>query len=269
MSKKFRSMIVMYPNGMKRWRVGCTGRRSLKGANPWVHSLQKMMKFQTSLKVFIILCLFLLMILKWNVGRLYLKEATGDLVKGFGPLIQKYTEILFQRYWWTTRRFFHQKLESHWSILSTASEKLAQQYFFGHSHCSSASWKQTTRKTTQDKRSSIDPHVESHWAILFATFSRTGRNLPAILGPTSSWRLIRITRNPWSEPARNLWKSTENRNIKIIKHQQEPPKSCILMKKCSKELCLSAWFIFTCPSLIGSLSPGIWILSWRWEFRNV
>lgn len=179
------------------------------------------------------------------------------------------TEILFQRYWWTTRRFFHQKLESHWSILSTASEKLAQQYFFGHSHRSSASWKQTTRKTTQDKRSSIDPHVESHWAILFATFSRTGRNLPAILGPTSSWRLIRITRNPWSEPARNLWKSTENRNIKIIKHQQEPPKSCILMKKCSKELCLSAWFIFTCPSLIGSLSPGIWILSWRWEFRNV
>ena len=52
---------------------------------------ESMMKFQTSRKVLIILCLFqLLMILKWNVGRLYLQEATGDLVKGFGPLIHKY-----------------------------------------------------------------------------------------------------------------------------------------------------------------------------------
>ena len=128
MSKKFRSMIVMYPNGMQWWRVGCTGRRSLKGANPWVHSLQKMMKFQTSRKVFIILCLFqLLMILKWNVGRLYLKRSHRGLGERFWTTD---TEILFQRYWWTTRRFFHQKLESHWSILSTASEKLAQQYFF-------------------------------------------------------------------------------------------------------------------------------------------
>ena len=197
------------------------------------------------------------------------------------------TQMLFQRmYWRTTRRFFHKKPESHWSILSTASEKLAQQYFFGHSHCSFASQKQTTRKTTQKKMSSgdisnsEDSMLEVTGQFFLWPSPELAETFPQLWDPNLfCWRLIRnLPPNPWSEPARNLWKSTKrynkqkSRNIKIIK--QEPPEKYILLrKKCFKELyCLTAqWtsFIFTCPSLIGSLSPGIWILSWRWEFRNV
>ncbi len=163
------------------------------------------------------------------------------------------TQMLFQRmYWRTTRRFFHKKPESHWSILSTASEKLAQQYFFGHSHCSFASQKQTTRKTTQKKMSSgdISNSEDSMLEVTGQFFSwpspEPAETFPQLWEPNLQPSLLEGWDFPgglsgtfpetlWSEPARNLWKSTKrynkqkSRNIKIIK--QEPPESYILFRK--------------------------------------